>query len=368
MKQLRLALCSRVLAVLATLTCAQIDAASDTVRFYNWYQLIDPQTLQTFERQTGTRHILDTFASIEIMLAKVMTGGSGYDLTMATDHALPALISAGALQKLDTSKLKNWQHLDPDVLDILQANDPGNHYAVPYLIGTTGIGYNAELVARVLGDEAPVDSWDLIFKEENIAKLSECGVAMLDSAAEIMPIAMHYLGLPDNSEKPEHYAQAQALLMKIRPHVRYFDSSKFVTDLINGELCAVITWSGGIHDARRILEENGIKRDLRYRIPKEGAPIWTENLVMLKDAGNPQASLALIDHLIGADVATVNSTYLGYPNANSTSRALLEPTVQANRLDQPSPGVMNRLFPLKALPHAAERIRTRAWSRIKTGS
>ncbi len=368
MKHVHLALFSRVLVLVVALACVQANAAPDTVRFYNWYQLIDPQTLRAFERQTGTRAILDSFASIEIMLAKVMSGNSGYDLTMATDHALPNLIRAGALQKLETGKLRNWQHLDPGVLEKLQANDPGNLYAVPYLIGTTGIGYNPELVAQVLGDEAPVDSWELIFKEENIAKLSECGVAMLDSAAEIMPIALHYLGLPDDSEKPEHYAQAQALLMKIRPHVRYFDSSKFVTDLINGELCAVITWSGGIHDARRTLAQNGIKRDLQYRIPKEGAPIWTENLVILKDARNPQASLALIDHLIDAEVATLNSTHLGYPNANTISRALMGQTLQADHLDQPSPATMNRLFPLKALPYAAERIRTRAWSRVKTGS
>nr|UVN18131.1 Putrescine-binding periplasmic protein SpuD [Pseudomonas syringae] len=184
-----------------------------------------------------------------------MAGRTGYDVVVATSNTLPNLIQAGVLQPLDKAQLSNWPHLDPDILAKVSVNDPGNRYAAPYLWGTTGIGYNVEKVISALGDNAPVNSWDLIFKEENISKLKQCGVAMLDSPSEIISIALHYLGLPHNSKNPGDYQKAQALLLKIRPYVRYFDSSKIDADLAEGNICAVVGWANGALAAQQINEK-----------------------------------------------------------------------------------------------------------------
>lgn len=344
------------------------ETAQATVHLYNWYDFINPDTPKAFEKETGTHVLLDSFDSSEIMQSKVMVGRTGYDVVVATDYTLPNMIKAGALKELDRAQLSNWSHMDPELMKKMEVNDPGNRHGIPYLVGTTGIGYNVELVKKALGDNAPVNSWDLIFKKENISKLSQCGVAMLDSSSEIVPIALHYLGLPPNSKNPEDYKKAQELLLSIRPYVRYFDSSKFVTDLANGDICVAISWSGGVHDARAAIEHAGSKRDVEYSIPKEGAPIWMENLVLLADAPHPEQGLAFINYMMRPDVITQSSNFLGYPNANKDSTPLLDKALRESPTAYPSKEVLDTLYPLQPLPLPTERIRTRVWSKVKTGA
>ncbi|WP_215201384.1 extracellular solute-binding protein, partial [Escherichia coli] len=149
----------------------------------------------------------------------------------------------------DKSQLPNWKNLNPVLLKALEVNDPGNQYGFPYLWGTTGIGYNPAKIKAVLGDDAPLDSWDIFFKPEYMQKLSKCGVAVLDNGPELLPITLNYLGLPHNSQKADDYKQAQAALLKVRPYIRYFHSSKYVSDLANGEICMVVGFSGDILQA-----------------------------------------------------------------------------------------------------------------------
>ena len=192
-------------------------AEPPTVHLYNWSDFLAPDTAKELQAATGIKLVQDVFDDAEVMESKLMAGRSGYDVVIIPDDLIPNFAKAGVLQELDRSQLGNWPHLDAEVLHKLQVNDPGNRYAVPYMWGTTGIGYNADKVAQRLGPDAPVDSWDLIFKKENISKLSECGVAMLDAPVEIIPITLHYLGLPPNSKTPADYERAEALLRSIRP-------------------------------------------------------------------------------------------------------------------------------------------------------
>ncbi|KPY24418.1 hypothetical protein ALP22_200142 [Pseudomonas coronafaciens pv. porri] len=242
-------------------------ASPPSVNLYNWYGFIAPDTPKEFEHETGNQLLIDSFDSAEIMQSKVMAGRTGYDVVVATSNVLPNLITAGVLQPLDRSQLSNWSHLDSDILAKVSVNDPGNRYAVPYLWGITGIGYDVDKVKAALGDHTPVDSWDLVFKEENISKLKQCGVAMLDSPSEIISIALHYLGLPHNSKNPEDYQKAQALLLKIRPYVRYFDSSKIDADLADGNICVVVGWANGALAAQEINEKNRTGLDDGLRTP-----------------------------------------------------------------------------------------------------
>ncbi|VEF10907.1 polyamine ABC transporter substrate-binding protein [Pseudomonas fluorescens] len=351
------------------LVCAKAEEPEkSSVHIYNWYDYIAPNIVKDFQQEAGISAVYDVFDNSDVMQSKLMAGRSGYDVVVASADLLPNLIKAGVLKKLDRSKLPNWSHLDPDILAKLQSNDPANSYAAPYLWGTTGIGYDADKVKSILGTDAPVDSWDLIFKPENLAKLSQCGVAMLDAPNEVIPIALHYLGLPYNSLNPEDYKKAQALLLSLRPHIVYFDSSRFISDLANGNVCVVLGWGGGVADAQKASRLAGNHRNLVYSIPREGAPVWVENLVQLNDAPHPEQGLAFINYMLRPEVIAQASNYLSYPNANKDATPLVEQKIRDNPGVYPSRKVLDTLFPLEPLPLKMERVRTRTWNTVKTGT
>jgi putrescine transport system substrate-binding protein len=202
----------------ATVLSGAVHAEERTLRVYNWFDYITPKALEDFKAQnTQTKLVYDIFDTNEALEAKLLTGNSGYDVVVPSNVFLAKQIEAGVFQPVDRSKLPNWNHLDPKLMKLIEANDPGNKFAVPYMYGTILIGFNPDKVKAALGADAPVDSWDLIFKEENISKLKQCGVALLDSPSEILPLALQHLGLDPNSKKPADYDKAEALLMKIRP-------------------------------------------------------------------------------------------------------------------------------------------------------
>lgn len=355
-------------ALLSTAGAQAGEAATPSVHIYNWYDYIAPNTTKEFQQASGIAPVYDVFDNSDVMQGKLMAGRSGYDVVFASGDLLPNLIKAGVLAELDRSQLPNFPHLDPQMLAKLQSNDPGNRYAAPYMWGTTGIGYDQDKVKALLGEQAPVDSWALIFDEANLAKLSECGVAMLDAPNEIIPIALHYLGLPYNSKNPDDYRKAEALLLKLRPHIRYFDSSRFISDLANGNVCVVLGWSGGVFEAKLSAENAGNGRQLRYSIPREGAPMWLENMVLLKQAPNPQQGLAFINYMLRPEVIAASTNYLGYPNANKDATDLVDTNIRDNPTVYPPQAVLDTLFPLEPLPLKLERVRTRVWSQVKTGS
>ncbi|KGS11374.1 ABC transporter substrate-binding protein, partial [Pseudomonas coronafaciens] len=233
--------------------------------------------------------------------------------------------------------------------------------------GTTGIGYDVDKVKAAIGDDAPVDSWDLVFKEENISKLKQCGVAMLDSPSEIISIALHYLGLPHNSKNPEDYKKAQALLLKIRPYVRYFDSSKIDADLADGNICVVVGWANGALAAQEINEKNKTGRRIAYSIPREGALVWSENMVLLKDAPHPQEGMKFINYMLRPEVIAKTSNHTLYPSANKAALQFVDAKLSSNTSIYLDKYAIARLFPLEPLPLKLERIRTRAWVKIKSG-
>ena len=342
-------------------------AAASSVHLYNWYEFIAPDTAKEFERDTGIAMVMDSFDSAEVMQSKLMAGRSGYDVVVATSNVLPGLIRAGVLQELDRSQLPNWRHLDPLILEKLHSNDPGNKYAVPYLWGTTAIGYDVGKVNQVLGENPPIDTWDIIFKKENIEKLSQCGVAMMDSPSEMISITLNYLGLPHNSKNPQDYQKAQELLQTIRPYIRYFDSSKFGTDLANGNVCVVVGWGGSVYEAKVNNERLNSGRVIAYSIPREGALVWSENFVLLKDAPHPEQGKALINYMLRPEVIAKVSNQVGYPSANRDAKALVHQKLRDDPAVYLSPETIATLFALEPLPLALERIRTRVWTTVKSG-
>ncbi len=256
-------------AVVSMLVSGASLAEERTVRIYNWIEYLPPEILKSFQEETGIRPIYDVFDSVETLESKLLTGNSWHDVVYPSSSNVSHLIAAGAVQPLDRSQLPNWQHLNPEFMKSLEAvGDPGNRYAAPYLWGTTLIGYNVDKVRQVLGADVQMNTWDILFKEENMAKLASCGVGLLDAANEIVPIALHYEGLDPNSQKREDYAKAQAAMLKVRPYITYFNPSRYGMDLANGEICVGVGWSGGVALAKRLAQDAGKGVKVKWRCPR----------------------------------------------------------------------------------------------------
>jgi putrescine transport system substrate-binding protein len=341
--------------------------AQRAVNFYNWSDYIDPTVLADFTKATGIAVKYDTFDSNDMLETKLLAGKSGYDLVVPTGYFLERQIKAGVFQKLDKAKLPNLVHAWDEIARRLATYDPGNQYAVNYMWGTTGIGYNAKKAAERLGADARIDSWDVVFRPEVIAKFKDCGVHMLDSSDDVLTAALHYLGLDPNSDKPAELEKAADLMVKLRASVRKFHSSEYLNALASGEICLVLGFSGDIKQAQKRAAEakNGVT--IGYAIPKEGAQLWFDNLAIPKDARNPAEAHELIDFLMRPEVAARNSNFVSYANGNAASRALIDKAILDDPGVYPGAAMMDKLYTISAHDQKTQRLMNRLWTKVKTG-
>ena len=355
-------------ALLATagLTIAVGAQAAGTVHIYNWSDYIGETTLADFQKETGIKPVYVVFDSNETLEGKLLAGRTGYDVVVPSNHFLGKQIKAGAFQKLDRSQLPNYANLDPVLLKRLEQNDPGNQYAVPYLWGTNGIGYNVDKVKAVLGIDK-IDSWSVLFEPENIKKLHSCGVAFLDSADEMMPTVLNYMGLNANSTNPKDYAKATDKLLAVRPYVTYFHSSKYIGDLANGDICVAIGFSGDIFQAKHRAEEAKKGVNIAYSIPKEGGALWFDMLAIPKDSSNVKEAHAFINYLLKPEVIAQVSDYVGYANPNPGSDKLMEQSIRTDEAVYPPQAVLDKTYVSVELPPNIQRLMTRSWTKVKSG-
>src|SRR3569833_2348268 len=288
-------------AVALNLFSAPASAEERVVNFYNWSNYMAPGVLEAFTRETGIKVVYDTFDANETLETRLMAGRSGYDVVVPTAYFLQRQIKANIFQKLDKSKLPNLSHAWPVVTERLAVYDPGNVYAANYMWGTTGIGYNVAKLKQILGADAKIDSWDIVFRPENLAKFKDCGVHMLDSADDIFPAALNYLGLDPNSTKQADLDKAADVVAKVRPVVRKFHSSEYLSALATGEICFVVGWSGDIMQARARAAEAKSGIEIGYAIPKEGAQMFFDYLAIPADAKNNTKTNELINYLYRPD-------------------------------------------------------------------
>ncbi len=340
--------------------------AEPAVHVYNWNDYIGDGTLSAFQQESGIKVVYDVFDSNETLEGKLLAGHTGYDVVVPSNHFLGKQIKAGAFLKLDRDLLPHYSNLDPKLLKQLEANDPGNQYAVPYLWGTNGIGYNVEKVKAVLGVDT-IDSWAMLFEPENIKKLSSCGVAFLDSADEMLPAVLNYLGLDPNSQNPADYQKAEAKLLSVRPYVTYFHSSKYIGDLANGDICVAAGFSGDVLQAADRAEEAGKGVKIAYSIPKEGGNLWFDMLAVPADAANVKEAHAFIDYLLRPEVIAHVSDHIGYANPNLKAREYMDPKVRDDASVYPPQAVLDRLYVNSELPAKVQRLMTRSWTKIKSG-
>ena len=341
-------------------------AQDNVVNVYNWSDYIAEDTVAKFEAETGIKVNYDVFDSNELVEAKLLAGNSGYDVVVPSGFFLERQVAAGLFMPLDKAKIPNLVNMDPDVMAQTAAHDPDNAHSVDYMWGTTAIGYNVGKLKERLGD-VPVDTWDIVFKPENLAKLADCGVTLLDAPAEIMATALNYLGLDPNSESAEDLAKAKDLLMSIRPHIRYFNSSQYIDDLGNGEVCLSIGYSGDVFIAQAAASEAGQGVEIAYVIPKEGALKWFDLFAIPADAPHADNAHKFIDFMLRPDIAAANTNYVFYASGNKAALELIDPEVKNDPAIYPPAEINAKLFPLKAHTPDYDEVLTETWQAIKSG-
>ncbi|WP_429737695.1 polyamine ABC transporter substrate-binding protein [Enterovibrio makurazakiensis] len=341
--------------------------AEEILRIYNWSDYIAEDTIENFEKETGIKVTYDVYDSNDVLEAKLLSGNSGYDLVVPSSNFLAKQIQAGAFQKLDKALLTNNGNLDPAMMKRLEMADPGNQYAIPYLWGTNGIGYNVEKVKAALGGPLPENKLDLLLDPKYAAKLKDCGIAVVDSADEVMPQVLQYLGKDPNSTNKKDYKAVGEALAEIRPYVTYFHSSRYITDLANGDICLAYGFSGDIFQAADRADEAGNGQVIDYAIPSEGAQLWFDMMAIPADAKNAKNALTFMNYLLRPEVIAPITDYVVYANPNPASNDLIEKEILENPSIYPTPEVMDRLFISEVLPLKINRVRTRIWTRMKTG-
>ena len=350
------------------LLSVSLFAEDKVVHVYNWSDYIAEDTLANFQQTTGIKAVYDVYDSNETLEAKLLAGHSGYDVVFPSLQPFAKRhIEAGVYAELDKAALPNLVHVDDAILKEMAAADPGNAHLVPYMWGTTGIGYNVAMVKERLGEDAPTDSWALIFEPRYAEKLAGCGISLFDDEIEVFAAALLYLGKEASSSDPKDIEAATALLNRARPYIKYFHSSQYINDLANGDLCVAQGYSGDVIQARDRAAEAGNEVDVGYSIPKEGAVLWIDVMAIPKDAPHPQAAHAFINYLLEPKVIAAISDYVAYANANKDATELVAEEVRSDPGVYPPAQIKQRLVTVHSVPKNIQRLRVRNWTRIKTG-
>jgi putrescine transport system substrate-binding protein len=342
------------------------ESAEKILNVYNWSDYIEPSMLTAFTAETGIKVNYEVMDSNELLETKLLAGRTGYDVVIPSAAFLARQIELGVYQKLDKSRLPNLANLDADLTQRLQVFDPGNQYSVNYMWGTSGIAYNEAKIKQALPD-APVNSFAMLYDPAIVSKFAKCGVSILDAPDEVLGTVLIYLGRDPNSEKPADLQAAADVLMKIRPYVRLINSSRYIEDLANGEICLALGWSGDVLQARNRAADAGNGIVVKYSIPEQGAVMFFDNMAIPEDALHVKNAHHFINYLLQPEVAAKNSSFLSYANSNAASWPLIVPKVRDDTSIFPPPQNMARLVPDLPKSPAFTRELTRAWTRFRTG-
>ena len=336
------------------------------VNVYNWSDYIEPTVIEDFTKETGVKVNYEVMDSNELLETKLLAGRTGYDVVVPSASFLARQIKAGIYQKLDRAKLPNLKNLDPEITKRLEVFDPGNEHAVNYMWGTSGVAYNEEAIKAAMPD-APVDSFAMFWDPKVVSKFAKCGVSVLDAPSEVVGTVLIYLGRDANSEKPEDLAAAEKVLLSVRPYIRKINSSAYIDELANGEICLALGWSGDVLQAKSRAEENQKPFTIKYNIPKEGAVMFFDNMAIPADAAHVKNAHIFINYMLRPEVAAKNSNFIAFANSNAASWPMIDPEVKNNPGIFPTAEMMPKLVP--DLPETAEftRTLTRTWTRFRTG-
>lgn len=354
-----------VYAACAAMFALPASAKPPVVRVYNWSDYIDPEILADFKKETGIEVVYDVYDSNDVLESKLLAGGSGYDVVVPGNSFLSKQIEAGLFRKLDKAKIPNLRYMWPDIAGRVGAFDPGNLYSVDYMWGTIGIGYNEAKIKERMPD-APVNSWDMVFKSDVVSKFKDCGVYFLDAPNDIIPAVLKYLGLDPNSINPDDIDKATRLLISIRQNVKKFHSSEYINALAKGDICLAIGASGDIKQAASRANQAKNNQTIRYSIPKEGAQLWFDLFAIPADAKNADEAHAFINYMMRPEVIAKATNYVSYANGNLASLPFVTDAVKTDPSIYPDEETMKRLYVKLAYDTKTRRVVTRSWTKVLT--
>ncbi len=348
---------------------AQGAAEPKVLNIYNWSDYIADDTLKNFEKETGIKVRYDNYDNNEILHAKLVAGKTGYDIVVPGAHFAKAQIEAGLFRKLDRSLLSNWGNLDPAVLEQMAKVDPGNQYLVDWMWGYITVGINIAKVKAELGATSmPANAWDLIFDPKYAAKLKGCGINLLDSASEVLPVAMAYVGKAPFSRQAKDYDAARDMLTKVRPYVTRFSSSGYINDLAAGTLCVVMGYSGDINIARQRAIDSKSGNDIQALIPPSGATLFFDSMAIPKDAQHVKNAHLFINYILRPEVHASLTNKVFYANPNLASKKFVAKSVADNPTIFLSAADLKKMTPPDAVPQDIRRVQTRIFTNFKAST
>ena len=356
--------------MLLALNLSSLALASEekVLNVYNWSDYLAPDTIANFEKESGIKVRYDIFDSNEILHAKLVARKTGYDIVVPSSNWAKLQIEGGLFQKLDKKQLPNWPNLDPTILQQMQAFDPGNAYLVDWLWSYTTVGINVDKVKQALGDTPmPDNAWDLVFNSLYTHKLKSCGITMLDTASEVFPIALHYLGRDPYSKNPADYQAAFALLKKVRPDIKRFNSGGQIEDLASGQVCVALGWAGDFNLARKRAIENKLAQNIVALVPKTGGLLFMDTMAIPADAPHPGNAHLFINYIMRPQVHASLTNALAYANPNQAATPFVETEIKQNKTIFLPASDVAKLIPPGTVDNGTRRIMTRLFTRFKTG-
>ncbi|MEP5568447.1 MAG: extracellular solute-binding protein [Halioglobus sp.] len=352
--------------IILTIAGQAFSAEERILNIYNWSDYIDPAIIEEFESEYGIKINYDIYDSAEMVDTKLLTGGSGYDIVTHASTNSELLVPIGVYQPVDRSRLQNWDNLDPSILSALKEASGRETIGVPYMWGTTGFSYNVDMIRQRMPN-APVESADLVFDPEVVKHFADCGVTLLEGASSVIPFVMIYLGHPNDSVDPTHLAEVEETLSSIRPYIKYYSSGKMLLDLPSKEVCIAMSWSGDYSVASSRAKEAGVEINLAYSVPIEGSTSWYDIMFIPTDAPHPNNAHLFLDFMLRPDVIARASNYTGYANANRKATALVDPSIRNDTAIYPDQTIKDRLQVAPTLEPKLERLRSRVWTKVKSG-
>jgi len=358
------ALVARMACAVALALAAISALASGDLNILNWSDYVSPTAVAEFSKAEGVNVTYATLDSEDTLQAKLLSGHSGYDVVYPSSTYLAKQIDAGLYQELDWSKIPNRVNLDPVLMKKLAVQDPGNRFGVPYVWGTDGMVVNLTRARKALGKDARFDSWDLMFKPEVVSKLHQCGVSMLDSAADVLPIVLSYMGRNPNSKNAADYRDAFEVLHKIRPYIDQF-SSTYLNDVAGGDMCIAMAWSGDAGIIRIRAQQAHQDFELRYVTPEGQTGLWFSLMAIPKDAPNKDNAYKWINRMLDVKTAADTTNAITYPTAVPATRSLVRPDLASDPTTFPSPDAINGYFVFNPIDPAMMGMLTKMWLRFK---
>jgi len=337
------------------------------VNVYAWAEYFPQSVVEKFQSETGIHVNLAVFDSPDVAETALSVGSSNYDIvTMNASPHLAREIPKGFWKKLDQAQIPNARNADPQILKVMDRVDPGNLYAVPWMWGTVGVIYNSDKAKTIVGT-LPTESLDVIFKKDLAAKFEKCGISILDSWQDILPLVARYLGQPQLSAEPAQLDAVVKKLGEIRGFLRRISTSGYYEQLADGELCLAIGYSGDAMIARRMAKEGATKIQIEYAFPRVSVPLYIDSMVIPADSPNYAGALKFINFMMRPEISAEVTRFIGFASGNAAAIPYLDPSMRANNIVYPPAEVRARFETERVYTTDELRIFNRVWQRFRTG-